>query len=120
MQLDDSWLIACLCADWCGTCRDYRAVLEAFAREHRQARCVWIDIEDHADALGSELDVENFPTLLVLRGGAPRFFGTVLPHASTLRRTVEAAQAAPLTAELPHGLRDGVLALAEQERVGAD
>ena len=119
MQLDDSWLIACLCADWCGTCRDYRAVLEDFAREHRQARCVWIDIEDHADALGSELDVENFPTLLVLKGGAPRFFGTVLPHAATLKRTVEAAQAAPLTGALPEGLLEGVLGLAERERVAA-
>ena len=118
MQLDDSWLIACLCAAWCGTCRDYRAVLEAFAREHPAARCAWIDIEDHADALGPELDVENFPTLLILRGSEPRFFGTVLPHAATLARTVEAAQGAALTADLPEGLLDGVLSLADQERVG--
>jgi thiol-disulfide isomerase/thioredoxin len=94
-HLDESWLVACLCADWCGTCREYRATFEAGAREHPSARFVWVDIEDHADALG-DLDIENFPTLLIARGDEPRFLGTLLPHAATLTRTLEAAAEAPL------------------------
>lgn len=102
----DDRLLACLCAAWCGTCRDYLPVLEAWARAHPRWDVRWVDIEDHADALG-ELDIENFPTLLVAHGDALRFVGTVLPHAGTLARTVDAAEAAVLgvgEAELPDDL----------------
>jgi thioredoxin 1 len=93
----DDWLVACLCAGWCGSCRDYRATFEALAREHAAMRFVWVDIEDEADALAPfDLDIENFPTVLVARGDALRFFGTLLPHAATLARTLEAAQGAVL------------------------
>ena len=48
----------------------------------------WLDIEDCADDMG-DLDVENFPTLLIRRGSAVLFFGTMLPHLGHLRRTLE-------------------------------
>jgi hypothetical protein len=58
---------------------------------------VWIDIEDHADALedGDEdiPDIENFPTLLLLRDGEPVFHGTVLPHAQVAERLLQQADA---------------------------
>lgn len=60
-------LVACLCAEWCGTCRSYRATFANLAARYPQHCFVWVDVEDHADALG-DLDVENFPTLLVQRG----------------------------------------------------
>ncbi|HEX7436263.1 MAG TPA: thioredoxin family protein [Caldimonas sp.] len=95
---DGPWLVACLCAAWCHTCGDYRGTFEALARERPDFRFAWIDIEDDSDALGPlALDVENFPTLLIARGETLRFYGTVLPHAATLRRTVEAARHAVLT-----------------------
>ena len=94
----EPWLVACLCAGWCRTCDDYRAPFEALARERPELNFAWIDIEDHSDALGPlALEVENFPTLLVAHGEQLRFYGTVLPHASTLARTVDAAQRAVLT-----------------------
>lgn len=83
--------VACLCAAWCRTCDDYRAAFTEVARGHPQARFVWIDIEEHSDVLGDDLDVENFPTLALLRDGELRFFGTLLPHAATLDRMVAAA-----------------------------
>lgn len=80
--------VICLCADWCGTCRDYRGGFEALAENFPAARFHWLDIEEHGDQLG-DLDVENFPTVLVVRGGDVQFFGTLLPHQSHLRRLLE-------------------------------
>jgi thioredoxin 1 len=95
---DRPWLVACLCAAWCRTCDDYRAPFEALARERPQLRFAWIDIEDQSDLIGPlALEVENFPTLLVAHGEQLHFYGTVLPHASTLARTIDAAQRAVLT-----------------------
>ena len=107
---EGDWLVACLCAQWCGTCRDYREVFEALAREQPALRCVWVDIEDDSDALAPlDLDIENFPTVLVARGAELRFFGTLLPHAATLARTLEAARGAALVA-LPPAQADALVA----------
>jgi len=57
------WLVV-LCAEWCGTCRDYRAVLDQVVQDHPGWRGAWIDIEDQAD-LVEDLDVETFPTVLI-------------------------------------------------------
>jgi len=78
-------LVACLCADWCGTCRDYQLAFAQLAQAHPEACFVWIDIETHADQL-DDFDVENFPTILIEDVQARRFFGTVLPHASIVER----------------------------------
>ena len=77
--------VVCLCADWCGTCRDYAAPFAELARSHPDCRFDWLDIEDHADLLG-DLDVENFPTVLLAADGKPVFYGTLLPHIQTLER----------------------------------
>lgn len=82
-------LVACLCAGWCGTCKTYTDTFrELAARFAGRVRFRWIDIEDEAD-LVDDVDVENFPTLLVSRGDAVRFFGTVTPHLRTAEAMVE-------------------------------
>lgn len=87
------WLVACLCAEWCGSCREYRATFEDLARKQPGWRFLWVDIEDESDALAAfDLDIEDFPTVLVARGGQLRFLGTLLPHAATLARTLHAAR----------------------------
>lgn len=83
------WVVACLCAAWCGTCGSYRATFEALAARHPDKVFVWIDIEDQSDVVG-DLDVENFPTLLVQRGEQVAFFGTVLPDQNVADRLVQA------------------------------
>jgi hypothetical protein len=95
MAASSSLTVACLCAAWCRTCGDYQAVFAEVARSHPQARFVWIDIETHSDLLGDDLEVENFPTLAMLREADLRFFGPVLPHAATLHRMCETALADP-------------------------
>ncbi len=86
----EAWLVACLCAEWCGSCREYRAAFEAARAAHPEARFAWVDIEDHPDVLGP-VDVENFPSLLIARGDHIAFFGTVTPHAATLKALVDRA-----------------------------
>ena len=87
-------LVVCLCAEWCGVCRDYRSsfaqVQAAIAADHPQAQFVWLDVEDEADLL-YPLDVDDFPTLLIAVGDAPRFFGPLTPQPQTLERLVRSA-----------------------------
>ena len=89
-------LVACLCAEWCGSCRDYRATFAALAeRFSADADFAWIDVEDESDALGDP-DIENFPTLLLADAGGLRFLGAVTPHAATAERLVQNALAGAL------------------------
>jgi thioredoxin 1 len=87
-----TWVV-CLCAEWCGTCRDYRAGFERIAAAHPAMRFAWVDIEDHAD-LADDFDVETFPTLLVASADGTHFLGPLLPHAETLTRLLGALPAA--------------------------
>ncbi len=88
--------VICLCASWCGVCRDYSALFDDAALVF-STRAVFarIDIEDEAELLG-DVDVENFPTLLITRGDHALFFGPITPHAQTLSRLVQGALAGEL------------------------
>jgi thiol-disulfide isomerase/thioredoxin len=91
----DRWIVACLCAAWCGTCGGYRTAFDALAARHPDKTFVWIDIEDQAEVVG-DLDVDNFPTLLLQKGDTVAFFGTTLPDAALAERLVLAqAELAP-------------------------
>ncbi len=88
--------VACLCAEWCGTCREFRPVFDALRAAHPGVPMLWIDVEDEAERVG-DVQVQTFPTLLVATGAEPRFFGPVPPHASVVRDVLERA----LRGELP-------------------
>ena len=79
------WLIACLCAAWCDTCQSYRKAFEALRSQHPNKTFAWIDIEDHSD-LVDELDIENFPTILIQYEDTVFFLGTMLPDANLVNR----------------------------------
>ena len=83
------WLVACLCADWCGACREFRADFDALSARHPDVWFRWIDIEDEADAIG-DLDIETFPTLVIGgRDSRVRFAGPVLPQAGQIGRLLQ-------------------------------
>ena len=94
----DTTLVACLCAAWCDVCRDYRANFDQLAAQYSGCNFVWIDIEDHADLVG-DIDVDNFPTLLIQRGPHVTFFGSVQPSVPLAARLIQ-AQLDKSTAEL--------------------
>ena len=88
MPADDTppdWMVICLCAEWCGTCRDWQPQFAQAAAAHPQVRFAWVDIEDQSDAVG-EVDIETFPTLLIAQQGRVRFLGPVLPQAGQIAR----------------------------------
>ncbi len=93
---NDSWVIACLCAGWCGSCRDYGTAFAAWAERCPQHHFVWIDIEDQADLVG-DLDIDNFPTLLIQRGATVSFFGPMEPDTRLAERLLQALAAKSLT-----------------------
>lgn len=84
----DRLVVACLCAAWCGTCGSYRASFETLASKHPDKVFLWVDIEDHADLVG-DLDVDNFPTLLIQRHDTVAFFGTMLPDPAVADRMIQ-------------------------------
>jgi hypothetical protein len=84
-------MVACLCAAWCRSCEAYRAVFEATRQTAGAgARWLWVDIGEHAQWF-SDLDIETFPTLLVVGPEGVCFFGPLRPHAQALQQVVERA-----------------------------
>jgi hypothetical protein len=88
----DPFSVICLCAEWCGTCRAYRAGFADVSARFPGTRFHWLDIEDQADQLG-DIDIENFPTLLINRGSSILYYGVMLPHPEHLARILENFQA---------------------------
>lgn len=82
-------LVACFCAAWCRTCYDYTQVIKTLKTKYSsRVKFVWIDIEDQADLLDN-IDVENFPTLLISDVNYLYFWGTILPHAATASKLID-------------------------------
>lgn len=84
---DPEILVACLCAQWCGVCREYAAIFAQVGARMSPARFVWVDVEDDSDVV-DPIDVDNFPTLLIAVGAEPRFFGVLTPQPQLLERMV--------------------------------
>ena len=110
------WQAICLCAAWCGVCRDWDRIFRELAHTFPGVRFAWVDVEDEADAMG-ELEIETFPTLLVAQDGHARFFGPVQPMAGEVSRLLKqlladprAGHAVPAEAHsLLHRLQSSVL-----------
>jgi hypothetical protein len=86
--------LLCLCAAWCDLCGAYaepfRRAVQRLKADWPALRSRWIDIEDEA-ALVGELDIETFPTIVLLRGGQVLFHGPLTPQAEVLERVVRGA-----------------------------
>lgn len=89
-----TWWVVCLCAAWCGVCRDWQPSFSAQARAHPQMRFAWVDVEDEDDAMG-DVDIETFPTLLVARHDEVLFLGPIPPSSTQFTRLLATLQAQP-------------------------
>lgn len=84
--------VVCLCAGWCGTCRDYMPQFEALAAGQPEWRTHWVDVEDHEGVL-DEVDITTFPMILIVdAAGSLCFAGPVTPQPGMLQRLCQAAQ----------------------------
>ena len=88
-DLNAKLLVACLCATWCGTCREYKDAFLSLVKIFPDAAFIWLDVDDDAELVG-DLDVENFPTILIQRDNAVLFFGVMLPDHKQLKRLIQA------------------------------
>ncbi|MDO4592175.1 MAG: thioredoxin family protein [Comamonadaceae bacterium] len=99
--------VVCLCAAWCGVCRQYESEFRALQARFPHVRFDWVDVEDEEARIG-DVDVETFPTLLLGRGDGALFLGPLLPQIKVLERLIASfVDGAPATATLPeqaHGL----------------
>ena len=83
-----AWGVVCLCAAWCGVCRQYEPEFQALQTKFPQVRFAWLDVEDEEALLG-DADVETFPTLLIGRGVQAMFLGPLLPQIKVLDRLLQ-------------------------------
>ncbi|MES2786709.1 MAG: thioredoxin family protein [Pseudomonadota bacterium] len=88
------WRVICLCAQWCGVCREWEAIFQAESALHPELEFAWVDVEDEADAMG-DIDIETFPTLLIALDDKPLFFGPVQPSGSQFSRLLGSLQHSP-------------------------
>ena len=105
-----TWWVACLCAAWCGVCREWQPLFTEQARANRHMRFAWVDVEDEDDAMG-EVDIETFPTLLVARGSEVLYLAPIPPSAKQFTRLLATLQAQPVPAP---GLPDDAGALLQR------
>jgi thioredoxin-like negative regulator of GroEL len=83
--------VVCLCAGWCNNCTAYRPLFDSLqAQFEGRARLHWLDIEDEAEVVG-DLDIETFPTMLIMKGDVPLFMGPLTPQAGVLVNLVQSA-----------------------------
>jgi thioredoxin 1 len=96
MASDDqaTWWVACLCAAWCGVCREWMPMFTAQARANPHMRFAWVDVEDEDETMG-DVDIETFPTLLVARGDEVMYLAPIPPLASQFTRLLARLQAQP-------------------------
>lgn len=85
---DGTWHVVCLCAAWCGVCRQYEADFLALHSKFPSVHFSWLDVEDEEDLMG-DLDIETFPTLLIGCGSQAMFLGPLLPQVKVLERLLE-------------------------------
>ena len=88
--------VICLCAAWCGTCRDYAAVIDTLRAEFPALRFSWVDVEDQADVVDlARLTLEHAWQVRYIElmpfGGISEFQRAHIVSEDELRATIEAA-----------------------------
>lgn len=98
---EQALVVIAFCAEWCGTCREFRPVLERIAAADPDVLFAWADIEDDAELVG-DVDVDNFPALAIFRGGKVLHFGVSLPLERVVIRLLQSvAHSASALPEVP-------------------
>jgi hypothetical protein len=93
-QDQPTWWVVCLCAAWCGVCREWLPQFTAQARARAPMQFAWVDVEDDDEAMG-DVDIETFPTLLVARGSEVMYLAPIPPLGSQFTRLLARLQAQP-------------------------
>ena len=87
LENNNQRIVVCYCAAWCRTCDSYLDAFKDLSEKFPELVFLWVDTEDE-ESLLDDLDVENFPTLLIQEDGENLFFGTMLPYIGHLERMI--------------------------------
>lgn len=87
LEVNNRRIVVCYCAAWCRTCDSYLDAFKQLSEKFPEQVFLWVDIEDE-ESLLDDLDVENFPTILIQEDGINLFFGTMLPYIGHLERMI--------------------------------
>lgn len=79
--------VFCLCAAWCDTCTAFRPAFDALAHARPDLAFGWFDVEDD-EGMVEDVDVDNFPTLVIQRGTTILFSGPIDPRPGVFERLV--------------------------------
>ncbi|WP_430433876.1 thioredoxin family protein [Methyloversatilis sp.] len=96
-----SLTVFCLCAEWCGTCRDFRASFDEVSAKRAADQCRWVDIEVHDELLAHlDIEIESLPTLIILDDDSEvRFAGPIAPFLEVAMRLCRSADEGVLLAD---------------------
>ena len=89
---DGSLLVVALCADWCYICKGFAPAFARLAHARARDRFEWVDIEDESAELGG-VEVDDFPTLAIFRGGVLLHCGAVRADEASVARLLDALDA---------------------------
>ncbi|MCL2297094.1 MAG: thioredoxin family protein [Proteobacteria bacterium] len=89
-----TWLVVCLCAEWCAVCRDFRPAYHTLAQQQPDILFAYLDIEDDEALIGA-LELDDFPTLAIFRGDALIHFGVVKAKHDNIVQLLQKLIAAP-------------------------
>lgn len=81
------WVV-CLCAAWCGTCREMANTLAQLAADWPELIFISLDIERDS-AFVDSLDIDDFPTFAIFKGKVLVHYGVSLPQPALIRRLIE-------------------------------
>ncbi|AGF47083.1 Thiol-disulfide isomerase [Candidatus Kinetoplastibacterium desouzaii TCC079E] len=84
---DNSFLIACLCAEWCGICREYKSKFHELSEKMTEHYFYWIDVEENIDLINDE-DITDFPTILIQNRRKIFFLGPVNTNINRLIKII--------------------------------
>lgn len=80
-----SLLVVCLCASWCSSCQGLKEEFALIEAHLPSPLLIWLDIDEDEALIPADLDITQFPTLLVAEAnGDVVFFGPAKPRLSTL------------------------------------
>ena len=88
------WWAVCLCAAWCGVCREWLPLFRELSKQYPHVRFAYVDVEDEDETMG-DVDIETFPTLLVARGTQVMYLAPIPPMASKFGPLMARLQAQP-------------------------
>jgi thiol-disulfide isomerase/thioredoxin len=93
-----------LCARWCSVCRDFflscKTTAARYSQQYPDTFFLYLDIEEDENITG-DIDVDNFPTLLVFRNETLLHFKPIIAREEAMIQNLQILRGQKSTLSLP-------------------